>query len=416
LLSFPLLLAIFVHLQRKFKESVRRQRKQEGRVASRVTEVLTSILLVQAFGREGYEARRYREESAENLEEGIRVARLNAMMSRAVSIISSIGLATVVVLGALKALQGQISPGDVLVFSSYVKSMYKPVGKVAKLTNKLAKSAVSAERLEELLNVEPEIQDKPDAIVPARLDGEVVFDHVSFYYEEGHFILRDVCFRLAPGQRLALVGASGAGKSTIASLILRLYDPQQGSISIDGINIKEYRRSALRQQIGLVLQDSILFGATVRENISYGDPGATLKQIEAAAVEANAHDFIMCLPDGYDTPIGELGSTLSGGQRQRIAIARALVKEPSILILDEPTSALDAASRAMVEETFTSLYQGKSTLVIAHNLASLKDFDQILVLNEGRVVERGTHDELVALQGYYYRLLELQRAQDQLRG
>jgi ABC-type multidrug transport system fused ATPase/permease subunit len=259
------------------------------------------------------------------------------------------------------------------------------------------------------LNIEPDIQDKPNAIVASRLKGEIIFDHVSFCYEEGHFILRDVSFRLAPGQRLALVGPSGAGKSTIASLILRLYEPQTGSILIDGIAIKEYQRQSLRQQIGLVLQDSIFFGATIRENISYGDPETTLAQIEAAARQAHAHDFIMALPDGYETRIGEMGSTLSGGQRQRLAIARALIKEPSILILDEPTSALDAASKAMVEETLNYLQHGKSTLVIAHNLATIKDFDQILVLDKGQIVERGSHDELMILRGHYY---ELSRRQD----
>ena len=401
ILSFPILFVIFLHLQRKLKDSVRRQRKKEGRVTSQLSEVLTAMLLVQAFGRENYETRRFRQESAENLEEGIRLARLDAAVTRSVAIVGSVGLTAVVILGALEALQGNLSPGDVLIFASYVKSIYKPIGKVARLFTKLNKASVSARRVAEILDLDPEIQDKPDAIVASGLRGEIIFDRVSFAYEEGGYALRDISFRLAPGGRLALVGASGAGKSTIASLILRLYDPQQGKILIDGIDIREYQRQSLRQQIGLVLQDSILFGATVRENISYGHPGTSMAQIIAAARQAQAHDFIMALPQGYDTPIGEMGSTLSGGQRQRIAIARALVKTPPILILDEPTSALDANSKAMVEETLEKVHAGKSILMIAHSLESIKTFDHILVLQDGQIVEQGTHDELMALRGLY---------------
>ena len=401
ILSFPILFVIFLHLQRKLKDSVRRQRKKEGRVTSQLSEVLTAMLLVQAFGRENYETRRFRQESAENLEEGIRLARLDAAVTRSVAIVGSVGLTAVVILGALEALQGNLSPGDVLIFASYVKSIYKPIGKVARLFTKLNKASVSARRVAEILDLDPEIQDKPDAIVASGLRGEIIFDRVSFAYEEGGYALRDISFRLPPGGRLALVGASGAGKSTIASLILRLYDPQQGKILIDGIDIREYQRQSLRQQIGLVLQDSILFGATVRENISYGHPGTSMAQIIAAARQAQAHDFIMALPQGYDTPIGEMGSTLSGGQRQRIAIARALVKPPPILILDEPTSALDANSKAMVEETLEKVHAGKSILMIAHSLESIKTFDHILVLQDGQIVEQGTHDELMALRGLY---------------
>ncbi len=401
ILSFPILFVIFLHLQRKLKDSVRRQRKKEGRVTSQLSEVLTAMLLVQAFGRENYETRRFRQESAENLEEGIRLARLDAAVTRSVAIVGSVGLTAVVILGALEALQGNLSPGDVLIFASYVKSIYKPIGKVARLFTKLNKASVSARRVAEILDLDPEIQDKPDAIVASGLRGEIIFDRVSFAYEEGGYALRDISFRLAPGGRLALVGASGAGKSTIASLILRLYDPQQGKILIDGIDIREYQRQSLRQQIGLVLQDSILFGATVRENISYGHPGTSMAQIIAAARQAQAHDFIMALPQGYDTAIGEMGSTLSGGQRQRIAIARALVKTPPILILDEPTSALDANSKAMVEETLEKVHAGKSILMIAHSLESIKTFDHILVLQDGQIVEQGTHDELMALRGLY---------------
>jgi ATP-binding cassette, subfamily B, bacterial len=408
-LSFPVLLFIFWQLQSRLKESVRRQRKKEGKIASQLSEVLTGMLLVQAFGREEYEAQRFRDENAENLEEGIRLARLDAAVSRSVSIISNMALAIVIILGGLKALQGQLTPGDLLIFISYVKSIYKPIGKVARLFSKLAKAVVSSQRIAEILNTEPDIQDAPNAIVANRLRGDIVFDHVTFAYDDERPILRDISFRLPPGQRFALVGASGVGKSTIASLILRLYDPQQGAIYIDGVNIKEYQRHSLRQEIGLVLQESFLFGATIRENISYGDPKTPMGQIITAARLANAHDFIMSLPQGYDTPIGEMGSTLSGGQRQRIAIARALIKQPSILILDEPTSALDAASKNLVEETLNDLGHQKSVLIIAHDLTAVQGSDQILVLQDGRIVERGSHSQLMAMNGHYWELFRLQK-------
>jgi ATP-binding cassette, subfamily B, bacterial len=272
LLSFPILLAIFWHLQRRLKESARRQRKNEGRLMSQLSEVLTAMLVVQAFGREGYEARRFEEESSDNLEEGIRLARLDAAVSRAVAMIGNLGLAVVVVFGVLKALQGQITPGDVLVFTSYVKNIYKPIGKVTRLTVKLTKAAVSAQRIAEILNIEPDIQDPPNALVATRLKGQVVFENVSFSYDEGRTTLEDVSFRLQPGKRLALVGASGAGKSTIATLILRLYDPQRGTIRVDGVDIRRYQRHSLRQHIGVVLQETLLFGATVRENVASGSP------------------------------------------------------------------------------------------------------------------------------------------------
>lgn len=410
LLTFPALLIIFIHLQQKLKDSVRQQRKKEGKIASQLNDILSAIMVVQAFGREGYEATRFKQANAENLTEGIQIARLDAAVTRSVTIISAIGLSMVILVGAWQSLTGSMSPGEVLVFVAYVKSIYKPVRDLVKLSTKLSKAMVSAQRIAELLDVEPEIQDARHVTIAGKLRGEIVFKNVSFRYEEDQTILRNISFTIAPGQRVALVGASGAGKSSIASLILRLYDPQQGVIMIDGVNLKDYQRQSLRRQIGLVLQDSTLFGATIRENIAYGKPEATLAEIEMAARQAQAHDFITALPEGYDTVVGEMGCTLSGGQRQRIAIARALIKQPSILILDEPTSALDAESEAQVQEALNCLQQDKTTLVIAHHLAAIKDFDQILVLKNGEIVERGTHPELLNLKGYYYELYQLQDA------
>jgi ATP-binding cassette subfamily B protein/subfamily B ATP-binding cassette protein MsbA len=278
---------------------------------------------------------------------------------------------------------------------------------LAKLSTELSKAMAAAERISEILDIEPDIHDRPDAIAATGLKGEIVFRDVSFDYGDGKEVLRNVSFRVSPGERLALVGVSGAGKSTIVSLILRLYEPQRGAILIDGRDIRQYRRASLRRHIGLVLQQSILFGATVRENIAYGKPKASQEDIEAAARAANADEFIRALEQGYDTVLGERGATLSGGQRQRIAIARALIRDAPILILDEPMTGLDVESEANVREALDRLMAGKTCIIITHDLQSVADANQVLVVDGGRIVDRGTHAELVARGGRYRELYEL---------
>ncbi|HLF86611.1 MAG TPA: ABC transporter ATP-binding protein, partial [Nitrospiria bacterium] len=408
LATFPVLFYALFHLYGKIKASSKKQRKKEGKIASRISEILTSISMVQAFGRERYEEERFVAESAQTLEESIRTAQLEAASARFVEIISAIGIWGGILFGSLEVIKGHMTPGDVLVFASYLTNIYKPIKNLAKLSARFSKAIVSAERIGEILEIEPEIEDDPNAVEAYGLKGEIVFDQVSFNYQDGKQVLKDISFSILPGQRVALVGISGAGKSTIASLILRLYDPQDGMILIDGMDIRRYKRESLRREIGIVLQDSILFGATIRENISYGKHDATMEEITDAAKQAHAHEFISTLPEGYDTIIGERGSTLSGGQRQRISLARALIKRPSILILDEPTSAVDAKSAQLIEEAVKRLQEGKTCLVIVHQFSSIKDFDQILVLKNGDVVERGNHDELLNLRGYYYQLYQLQ--------
>ena len=268
---------------------------------------------------------------------------------------------------------------------------------------------VSAERVSEILQIEPEIQDDPHAFEAVKLNGDIIFKNVYFDYGNGgKDILKDVSFTISSGQRVALVGASGVGKSTIISLILRLYAPREGIIFIDGMDIKNYQRESLRREIGIVLQDSLLLGATINENISYGKPDATQEEIEEAARQAHAHDFITALPDGYETILGERGSTLSGGQRQRISLARAVIKRPSILILDEPTSSVDTESEILIRKAIDELQKGKTMLIIAHHLSSIKDSDHILVLKDGEIIEQGTHDQLLSLNGYYSELFRLQ--------
>jgi len=406
LATLPFLGYSLLHLYRKTKLSVKTQKRQEGQVASRMSEVLSAVPLVQAFARERYEAEQFDAVTQETVRESIRVARLEAAATRSSEIITALGTAAAVLFGAFQVLKGRMLPGDLVLVVGYLTNMYKPIRQLAKLSTDFSKAMASAERISEILDIEPEIVDRPDALPAKGLTGEIVFRDVSFDYGDGRDVLRNVSFAVAPGQRLALVGVSGAGKSTIVSLILRLYEPQRGAILIDGRDIRQYRRASLRRHIGLVLQQSILFGATIRENIAYGKPRATAPEIEAAARAANADEFIRELEHGYDTVIGERGATLSGGQRQRIAIARALIRDAPILILDEPMTGLDGESEGKVREALDRLTAGKTSVIVTHDLQSVADADQVLVLDGGSVVDRGTHAELVERSGRYRELYE----------
>jgi ATP-binding cassette subfamily B protein/subfamily B ATP-binding cassette protein MsbA len=395
------------HLFAKTRASSKAQKKHEGRVASRMSEVLTSISLVQAYARERHEQAKFDAVTFRTLRESVRVVRLKAIAKRSSEIITEVGTAASVLFGALQVLSGAMTVGELVVVVSYLGSIYKPLKGLAKISSDVSKAMGSADRLAEVLDIEPEIQDRPDAIVARRLKGVIAFRDVSFDYGDGKKVLRDVSFSVLPGQRLALVGASGAGKSTIVSLILRLYDPKEGSVLIDGVDVRRYGIESLRRQISLVLQESILFGATVWENIAYGRPEAGADEIVAAAQAANAHDFICELEDGYDAVIGERGATLSGGQQQRIAIARALIRNAPILILDEPMRGLDVESESKVREALNRLMAGKTCVMITHDLQAVTDADQVLVVENGRIIERGTHTELIAHSRRYRQLYEL---------
>lgn len=404
LATVPLLAATLVFRYHRAKASSRETRKKEEKIATRISEVMTSVPLVQAFGREGYEEDRFDAESYGHLRESIKNARVEAVATRSVNVIGALGAAAVVFFGALQVIRGTMTPGDLLIFTSYTQSMFKPVRAFAKLSTRLSKAAVGAERIAEILDAEPDIRDRSDATEAPPLSGGIVFDGVRFGYGDGDGVLGGVSFAVKSGSRVALVGASGAGKSTIASLILRLYDPDEGSILVDGVDVRRYKRGSLRRQIGVVPQDSVLFGATVRENIAYGKPDATDAEIEAASRVAQAHDFVSKLEDGYETVIGERGETLSGGQRRRIAIARAIIRDAPILILDEPTTGLDPESESAVREALDRLTAGKTSFLITHDLRAAAGCDLVLLLENGRVSARGTHRELLSLSPEYRRL------------
>ena len=409
LATFPFLSYALFGVYRRIKASARMQREREGAVASRIHEVLSSLQIVRAFAREKLEQERFDRDSTYTLEEGIRTARMEAAATRSVEIISAAGLCAVVLFGALQVIGGRMLPGEVLIFTAYLTSMYKPLRTLARISSQYSKAMASAERIAEILRIEPELVDDKQGVKVSSLKGEIVFRDVSFDYGDGIDVLNNVSFTISAGERIALVGASGAGKSTIANLLLRFYQPQSGKILIDGLEIEKYQRQSLRRRIGVVMQESILIGASIRENIAYGKTDATDKEIEEAAIEASAHEFISKLPEGYETIIGERGSTLSGGQRQRICLARAIIKQPSLLILDEPTSAIDAESTMLIQNALNKLQQGKTMIVISHQFAGIEEFDQILVLKNGRIIEQGTHTQLIALKGYYHDLFYLQR-------
>jgi ABC-type multidrug transport system fused ATPase/permease subunit len=409
--TFPVLLFLSFYRYRTIRDSAKRQRKAEGKIASRVGEVLSSILVVQAFAREKYEGARFDAQSAETLHESIKTARMEAAAARAVDIVSALGLWAVVLFGSLQALNGQLTPGNVYIFASYMSSLYGPIRNLAKISAKFSKTVVSAQRIAEVLDTDPEIKDHPEAINAADLRGEIVFDKVSFAYQDGSQVLTDVSFKISHGQHVALLGPSGSGKSTISALISRFYDPQSGCILIDGLDVKNYKRESLRSEIGIILQDSILFGASIKENITYGKLDASMEEIVAAANKANAHEFIVGLEDGYDTIVGERGCTLSGGQRQRIAIARTFIRDVPILILDEPMTGLDVESEMAVKDALQRLMSDKTCLLITHDLQSALDADLVLILEDGRIVEMGKPGDLMIESQRYRKLYELKFSQ-----
>ena len=408
LVTMPILSYAILYLYREVRISAKNQRRKEGKVAARISEILMTMPLIQIFGRQRFEEERFEAESAHNLHESIRTARLGAALTRVVEVISAFGTGIVILFGSLQVLKGRMTPGAILVFASYVQAMYSPIRKLARISTKFSSAMASVERVSTILEMDPEVEDEPHAIEASNLKGEIVFEDVFFDYGDGKPVLQNISFTAAAGQRVALIGASGAGKSTIVSLILRLYNPSAGSILVDGVEIRKYQHESVRQEITLVPQNSILFGTSIWDNIAYGKPHATAEDVEAAARAANAHDFIMAFPDGYDTQLGERGETLSGGQRQRLAIARAMIRDTPVVILDEPLTGLDATSAKIVMEALERLMEGKTVIIITHQLYTIQKVDKIVVLDKGRIIQQGTHDNLIVANGKYRRLYHTQ--------
>jgi ATP-binding cassette subfamily B protein len=344
------------------------------------------------------------------LQEGAESQKLAAGLERTVEMLVAVATALILWRGVQLVLDKMVSPGELLVFINYLKTAFKPMRQLAKYTAQISKATASGERIIDLLDTVPEIRDLRGALTAPRFRGAVEFKNVMFAYEAEQVILQNMSFQVKAGQQVALVGPSGGGKSSLASLLLRLYDPVEGSILIDGHDLREYKVDSLRQQISIVLQESVLFAVSVKDNIAYGCLNATDAEIEAASRLANAHDFIEALPLGYDTILGERGATLSGGQRQRIAIARAAVRQSPIVILDEPTTGLDQENEREVSEALERLTQNSTTFWITHNLKAAEQADTILYIESGKVLEQGTHSELINLGNKYAAMYAVQSA------
>jgi subfamily B ATP-binding cassette protein MsbA len=404
----PVLFLVVYRFTRRIKKASRDVRKKESELVSIVEEVFSSIRVVKAFAREDYEERRFERQSLENVEMALVARSIKMKLSPIVDIVVATGTCLMLGYGARLVLAGQLTVGDMVVFLSYLGKMYKPMRDLSKMTDTVSKAAVGFERIREVLEIESGMRDQPGARPAARFKGKIEFDKISFGYNQDQLILKDVSFEIEPGQVAAFVGPTGSGKSTIISLVARFYDPVSGEVKIDGTNIRNYTMKSLRQQISFVLQETLLFHAPIWQNIAYGRPEASRAEIIRAAKLANADEFIEKMPEAYDTMVGERGVTLSGGQRQRIAIARAVIRNTPILVLDEPTSGLDAVSEQAVFEALDRLMAGKTCIVIAHHLATIRRAKIIFVVKDNTIVEHGTHDELLAAGGLYAELYEIQ--------
>jgi subfamily B ATP-binding cassette protein MsbA len=411
----PVLFLVVYIFTLRIKKASRDVRKKESELVTIVEEVFSSIRVVKAFAREEYEERRFELQSLENVETALLARSIKMKLSPIVEIIVATGTCLMLGYGARLVLAGQLSVGALVVFLLYLGKMYKPMRDLSKMTDTVSKAAVGFERIREILETDSGMRDQPSARTAPPFKGKIEFNAVSFGYSQDQMILKDMSFEIEPGQVAAFVGPTGGGKTTILSLVARFYDPLSGEIKIDGTNIRSYTMKSLRQQISFVLQETLLFRAPIWQNIAYGRPEASRTDIIQAAKLANADEFIVEMPEGYDTMVGERGVTLSGGQRQRIAIARAVIRNTPILALDEPTSGLDAVSEKAVFEALDRLMVGRTCIVIAHHLATIRRAKIIFVVKDNAIIERGTHEELLAAGGLYSELYDIQfRREDPL--
>jgi ATP-binding cassette subfamily B protein/subfamily B ATP-binding cassette protein MsbA len=404
----PFMAASALLLRKPLRAVARLRRDIEGRIHAHVHETLTGMPVVQSLNQESRQRARFEEQTEQAIRAHGRSVFIKSMGDLASGLLPTVGTAVVLWFGAKSVLSGRVSVGELLVFLAYLRGLHLNATKLTDAYATLQETTASADRVFELLETQDEIRESPDALTLDRVKGEITFENVVFGYESDQPVLKGITLHISPGQTVAIVGGTGAGKSTLAGLVARLFDPSSGRVLLDRQDVRAVTLASLRSQISLVLQEPFLFPVSIAENISYGRPDATIEQIQAAAQAAGAHDFVMRLPEGYGTIIGERGATLSGGERQRLSIARALLRDTPVLILDEPTSALDATTEASVLDAMRRLMVGRTTLMIAHRLSSVREADRIIVLERGQIIEDGTHEQLLQLNGRYATLWRTQ--------
>jgi ATP-binding cassette subfamily B protein len=414
LVVLPFLFWSFNLYGRRIVPRLQRVQKLEWDSLSIVNEAMAMLRVIVSFGREDHEHRRFREQGQTAVDERVKLTVSQSAYTLGVQTASAAGISLVMGLGAWHVVQGKISIGELVVLITYITSVYQPLEQISGTVGTIHEQLVQFDSSLRLLDTEPAVTDKPNAIAVTDVRGSVTANALCFSYPNREGTLVDISFDARPGERVAVVGHTGAGKSTLMSLLIRFYDPQRGRIELDGVDIRDITLRSLREQISVVLQEPLLFSGTIEDNIRYGRLDATAEEVAAAARGANAHDFIVGFPDGYDTEIGENGAQLSGGERQRICVARAFLKDAPILILDEPTSSIDSKTEAVVLDALDELMVGRTSFIIAHRLSTVRHADQILVMNAGRIVERGSHEELL-LHGSVYRQLHEAQTRERKR-
>ena len=408
ILTFPVVLYFMNYFGKKIRRSGGQIQEATADITSVLQESVSSARVVKSFVREQYEIERFERENEANLKANLKNAKYMATLTPTIEFVAALGVTLILWYGGNNVIAGETTAGSLVAFLAYAVNISNPIKRITRVSGNIQKALAAAQRVFDVLDLREEVRDLPDAKALPAVTGNVSFEHVTFSYNTGDEILHDLSFTAKPGQAIGLVGPSGAGKSTVASLLPRFYDCDAGTIRIDGTDIRHVTLDSLRNQVGIVPQETILFNGSVYDNILYGRLDATKEEIEAAAKAANAHDFIMELPEGYNTMLGDRGVNISGGQRQRIAIARAILKDPRILILDEATSALDTESERVVQEALNRLMVGRTSIIIAHRLSTIKNADRILVLDKGKLVEDGTHEELMEKNGLYAHLYQIQ--------
>ncbi len=408
MLPVPILALAFRHYNTKIRPVYRRVRARLGDINAKLQDNLSGIRVIQAFAREDIEYKRFSRQSERYYRARVKGIRYWSIFFPAIRFFGAMGTVIVLGVGSLMVVNGQLSLGTMVAFIAYIATIYDPINRLTEVDNIFQEAIAAGERIFELLDEAMEVKDAPNAIELPVIRGQMVFDRVYFKYGSGDQVLHDVSFSMAPGEVVALVGPSGAGKTSIANLICRFYDPVKGRVAIDGYDLRDIKMNSLRRQVAVVLQDSFLFNNTVAENLHYGKPDASRDELIAAARAANAHDFIIQLPDGYETEIGERGVKLSGDQKQRLALARAILADPRILILDEATSSVDAEAEYLIQQALERVLENRTALIIAHRLSTIRNANKIIVLDRGRIAEAGNHEELMQNGGLYSQLYQRQ--------